>query len=56
MVSIAKLLVIGLNMDIEWFHLLKLTITRVVATHRPDQQSTSTDAGNGQKERQSNRY
>lgn len=56
MVSIANLFDIGLNMDIEWFHLLKLTITRVVATHRPDQQSTSTDAGNGQKERQPNRY
>lgn len=31
MVSIAKVLVFGLNMDIEWFQFLKLTISRVVA-------------------------
>lgn len=41
---------IGLNMDIE-FHILKLIITRMVATHQLelslDQQSTTIVAGNG---------
>lgn len=27
---------IGINMGIEWFHILKLTIIRVVATHQPE--------------------
>lgn len=51
MVSITKVLVIGFNMGIEWFQLLKLTISRVAATHQLelsfDQQSTATVAGNG---------